>query len=96
MGIGWLTWELTGSAGLLGVVAFAGMIPVSLVAPFAGVLADRYGHRVMSIVAGLASGTVTLALALLTLNETITVPLLLMLSILQGIGFGMEFPHVRR
>lgn len=92
LGIGWLTWELTGSAGLLGVVAFAGMIPVSLVAPFAGVLADRYGHRAMSIVAGLASGTVTLALAFLTLNETITVPLLLILSILQGIGFGMEFP----
>ena len=42
LGIGWLTWDLTGSAGLLGVVAFAGMIPVTLVAPVAGVLADRY------------------------------------------------------
>ena len=41
LGIGWLTWELTGSAGWLGIVAFAGMIPVTLVSPFAGVLADR-------------------------------------------------------
>lgn len=92
LGIGWLTWELTESAGLLGVVAFAGMIPVTLVAPFAGVLADRYGHRRMSIIAGLASGTVTLTLAMLTLTGNVTVPLLLLLSVLQGVGFGTEFP----
>lgn len=92
LGIGWLTWDLTGSAGLLGVVAFAGMIPVTLVAPFAGVLADRYGHRRMAIIAGVASGTVTLTLALLTLSGNITVPLLLLLSVLQGVGFGTEFP----
>lgn len=92
LGIGWLTWDLTESAGLLGVVAFAGMIPVMLVAPFAGVLADRYGHRRMAIIAGVASGSVTLILALLTLTGNITVPLLLFLSVLQGIGFGTEFP----
>ena len=65
LGVGWLTWDLTGSAGLLGVVAFAGMIPVTLVAPVAGVLADRYGHRQIAILAGVTGGTVTLALALL-------------------------------
>ncbi|NBP74258.1 MAG: MFS transporter, partial [Alphaproteobacteria bacterium] len=92
LGIGWLTWDLTESAGLLGVVVFAGMIPVTLVAPFAGVLADRYGHRRMAIIAGLASGTVTLTMALLTLSGDITVPLLLLLSVLQGVGFGTEFP----
>ena len=92
LGIGWLTWDLTGSAGLLGVVAFAGMIPVTLVAPFAGVLADRYGHRRMAIISGVAGGTVTLILALLTLSGNITVLLLLFLSVLQGVGFGTEFP----
>lgn len=92
LGIGWLTWDLTGSAGLLGIVAFAGMIPVTLVAPFAGVFADRYGHRRMAILSGLASGTVTLTLALLVLADNITVPLLLFLSVLQGVGFGTEFP----
>ena len=91
LGIGWLTWELTGSTGLLGVVAFAGMIPVTLVAPFAGVLADRCGHRPVAIISGLASGTVTLTLAVLTLAEAITVPILLLLSVLQGVGFGTEF-----
>lgn len=92
LGIGWLTWELTGSAAWLGIVAFAGMIPVTLVSPIAGVLADRVGHRQMAMVAGVAGGCVTLALAVLTIGGLTTVPILLGLSILQGIAFGTEFP----
>ena len=92
LGIGWLTWELTGSAAWLGIVAFAGMIPVSLIAPFSGALADRYGHRRMAITAGMAGGLVTLALGVLALAGLMTVPLLLALSVLQGLLFGIEFP----
>ncbi len=40
LGIGWLTWELTGSAGWLGIIAFTGMIPVMVVAPFGGALLE--------------------------------------------------------
>ena len=80
LGVGWLTWDLTGSAGLLGVVAFAGMIPVTLVAPVAGVLADRYGHRQGAILAGVAGGTVTLVLALLTVAVNFVVDWMLHLS----------------
>lgn len=92
LGIGWLTWELTGSAGWLGIVAFAGMIPVTLVSPIAGVMADRVGHRQMAIAAGVAGGLVTMTLALLTIGGMTTVPILLGLSILQGVAFGVEFP----
>ncbi|CAN0437803.1 unnamed protein product [Discosporangium mesarthrocarpum] len=92
LGIGWLTWELTGSAGWLGIVAFAGMIPVTLVSPFAGVLADRHGHRQMAMLAGVFGGSVTVILALLTIYGETTIPILLGLSILQGVAFGTEFP----
>ena len=92
LGIGWLTWELTGSAAWLGIVAFAGMIPVTFVAPFGGALADRYGHRRMAIAAGAVGSTTTLALALLTLLGEMTVPRLIAFSALQGIFFGLEFP----
>ena len=92
LGVGWLTWELTGSAGLLGVIAFAGMIPVALIAPLAGVLADRYGHRRVAILAGVTGGTFTLLMALITLYGAMTIPVLLFLSVLQGIAFGVEFP----
>lgn len=92
LGIGWLTWELTGSAGWLGIVAFAGMIPVTLVSPFAGVLADRHGHRQMAMLAGVFGGSVTAALAVLTIYGETTILILLGLSILQGVAFGTEFP----
>jgi MFS family permease len=39
--IGWLTYRLSGSAWLLGVVAFCANIFILLLGPFAGVLADR-------------------------------------------------------
>ena len=92
LGIGWLTWELTQSAAWLGIVAFAGMIPVTVVSPVAGVYADRLGHRQMAIISGAAGGTVTLTMALLAIAGLMTIPLLLALSVLQGIAFGVEFP----
>src|SRR6202041_3602342 len=40
----WLVYRLTGSSLLLGTVAFAGQIPVFLLAPIGGMVADR-GNR---------------------------------------------------
>jgi hypothetical protein len=43
----WLVYRLTHSALLLGTVGFASRIPTFLLAPLAGVLADRWNrHRV--------------------------------------------------
>lgn len=92
LGMGWLTWELTGSAGWLGIVAFAGMMPVMLVAPLGGALADRYGHRPTAIWGGLAGSAVTMAVAVLALTGQMTVAVLLFLNVLQGLAFGAEFP----
>src|SRR2546421_8776163 len=41
----WLVYKLTGSALLLGVVGFAGQIPSFILAPFAGVLVDRWSRQ---------------------------------------------------
>ena len=46
----WLVYRLTGSALLLGVVGFCGQIPTLLLAPFAGVLVDRWDrHRILVV-----------------------------------------------
>src|SRR6187397_2948231 len=46
----WLIYRLTGSALLLGVLGFAGQIPSFLLAPFAGVLVDRWSrHRLLVV-----------------------------------------------
>jgi MFS family permease len=39
--VGWLTWELTGSATWLGVIAFMDLAPALVVSPIAGAYADR-------------------------------------------------------
>ena len=41
----WLTWRLTESAWLLGVVAFCGNVGMLVLGPFAGVLVDRVNRR---------------------------------------------------
>ena len=46
----WLVYRLTGSAFLLGVVGFTSQIPTFLLAPVAGVLADRWNRRRLLIV----------------------------------------------
>jgi MFS family permease len=44
----WLIYRLTGSAALLGLIGFAGQIPIFVIAPFGGVVADRLNrHRVL-------------------------------------------------
>src|SRR5450759_1805488 len=41
----WLVYRLTGSAFMLGVVGFTSQIPTFMLAPVAGVLADRWNRR---------------------------------------------------
>ena len=43
--MGWLTYRLSGSAWLLGVVAFCANVGILVFGPFAGVLADRVDRR---------------------------------------------------
>ena len=47
----WLVFLLTGSAAQLGAVAFAGGILSLLLAPFGGILSDRYPRRTIIVLA---------------------------------------------
>src|SRR6202007_1132221 len=61
----WLVYRLTGSSLLVGPVAFVSQIPIFLLAPVAGIVADRWNrHR---IVIATQSASMVLALTLATL-----------------------------
>jgi len=48
--LSWLVYRLTHSALMLGVVSGAGQLPVLLLAPFAGVVVDRWDrHRLLMV-----------------------------------------------
>ena len=89
---GWLVYRLTGSALLLGTVSFAGQIPTFLLAPFAGVWVDRLDRRQVLVWTQTLSMVQSLTLAALTLSGHITIPLLLVLSVMQGCINAFDMP----
>ncbi|NLX05050.1 MAG: MFS transporter [Phycisphaerae bacterium] len=90
--LAWLVYGLTDSEWMLGVVGFAGMICTFLLAPVAGVLADRVNRR------GLIVGTQALAmtqaflLAGLTLSGGIAVWQIIALSAVLGLINAFDIP----
>lgn len=88
----WLVYRLSHSAIALGAVSFAGQIPTFILAPLAGVLVDRWNkHRVLVVTQILALIQSAL-LAAFTLSGTITVPIVLALSIFQGLINAFDMP----
>jgi len=47
--IGWMAWELTGSASFVGLVAALSLLPIFLTGPFFGVLIDRTNIKLAAI-----------------------------------------------
>src|SRR3954454_15015750 len=88
----WLVYRLTGSELLLGIVGFCGQIPTMILAPFAGVLVDRWDRHRLLVITQVLSMLQTLALAILTLQHVITVPWLLALQIAQGVINAFDTP----
>lgn len=88
----WLIFRLTHSAMLLGLVGFAGQIPVFIFAPFAGVWVDRWNrHRVLVATQVLAM-LQSFALAALALSGRITAWEILWLSAFQGLINAFDMP----
>ncbi len=90
--LSWLIYRLTGSALLLGVVAFATQIPTSFVAPFAGVIADRLDRKKLLLGTQVLSMVQALVLAALVLTGTILTWHIVALSLFIGIINSFDMP----
>lgn len=88
----WLAYDLTGSAFMLGLVAAARALPQLLLAPLAGVAADRYDKRQVLLISQCALVVVAFAAAVLVQLDLMTVWLLTLLSLLQGVAFPFTMP----
>ncbi|HKR66962.1 MAG TPA: MFS transporter, partial [Thermoanaerobaculia bacterium] len=88
----WLVYRLTGSELLLGITGFAGQIPLLLLAPFGGVLVDRWNRHRMLVVTQILSALQSLALAVLALSGRITVAEVIALQVVQGIINAFDTP----
>jgi MFS family permease len=88
----WLVYRLTGSALLLGTVAFASQIPVFLLAPIGGALADRVDRRKILIFTQSAMMFLTFILAWVTLSHRVKIWQVVTLAALTGVVNAIDLP----
>ena len=68
----WLIYRMTGSGALLGLLGFVGQIPIFLLSPLAGLVADRWPRRRVVIATQTASMLLAFILAALTMTGHIS------------------------
>jgi MFS family permease len=88
----WLVYRLTGSTVLLGVVGFCGQIPVFLLAPIGGTVADRFNRHRILVATQTAAMILASILATLTLTHRIEVWHLFALAALLGLVNAFDIP----
>jgi MFS family permease len=88
----WLVYRLTGSSLLLGTVAFAGQIPVFLLAPIGGMVADRWNRQRVVIATQASSMVLAGILAVLTLTGRVKVWEVVVLAALMGAVNAFDIP----
>jgi MFS family permease len=88
----WLVYRLTGSSLLLGTVAFAGQIPVFLLAPIGGMVADRWNRQRVVIATQACSMVLAGILAVLTLTGRVKVWEVVVLAALMGAVNAFDIP----
>ncbi|KAA0895177.1 MFS transporter [Oryzomonas rubra] len=88
----WLVYRLTGSAFLLGVIGFTSQIPTLLIAPVAGVLADRWDRRRLLMINQTFAMFQAAFLATAVLAGFAQIWLIVLLSLLLGTITAFEIP----
>jgi MFS family permease len=88
----WLVYRMTGSALLLGTVGFASQIPVFIMAPIGGIVADRNSRRRVVICTQIASMVLAAVLALLTLSGRIQVWQIMVIAAGLGVVNAFDIP----
>ena len=86
----WLVYRLTSSSFLLGAVGFTSQFPTFLIAPFAGVIADRVSRKNILLITQILYMIQSFILAILVLNRSITIWHILILSLVTGIISGFD------
>jgi len=88
----WAVYRMTGSEVLLGVVGFASSIPSFLLAPFAGVLIDRWSRYRVMLVTQIISMIQAGILAWLSLTGNLEIWHIIVLSVALGIINTFDMP----
>jgi MFS family permease len=92
VGQSWLVLQLTGSGAALGTVVAAQTLPVLLLGPYGGVVADRVDKRRLMIMLQSIMGLLALILGVLVLTHEVNLWQVYVLAILLGLNNCFENP----
>jgi len=90
--LAWLVLELSGSPLAVGALAFWRFVPFTLFSLAAGVMADRLETRKLVMGTQAAAMVISIALAVVTLTGTATLPIVYVLAALGGIALAFDAP----
>lgn len=90
--VSWLAYRLTGSAIILGTVAFCGQMPVFFLSPFTGALGDRWSRRNILFATQIFSMVQAFTFFILTFTGHITPWQIVVLSLALGVINSFEMP----
>jgi MFS family permease len=88
----WLIYRITGSGALLGLLGFVGQMPIFVLSPVAGLVADRWPRQKVVIATQTSSMTLAFILAALTMTHHILVWEIIVLATLLGIINAFDVP----
>src|ERR1700736_6299480 len=88
----WLVLSLTHSSTMLGVIVALQTLPVLLLAPYGGVIADRVDKRRLMIVLQSAMGLQAVALGVLTITGAVRLWEIAVLAVVLGLNNAFEAP----
>lgn len=92
LAVGWLTWQLTQSELWLGIIVAANVLPTIFLGVFAGVTADRFGHRNQLAVATYFGGVIATLIAVLFFLDLLTIEWLVILTVASGVSRAFNVP----
>lgn len=90
--MGWLTYRITNSAWLLGVVAFASQIPMLALGPLGGLWSDRFDRRKLLIAIQILAMLQAAALATFCFTGSIAIGHLIGFALLLGCINAVDMP----
>ena len=85
-------WDLTESAGWVGLAGFAQIMPMAVVGPVGGAIADRYQRRTVLLVTQSLQATTATGLALLWFSGVRSPGAYVAMSVLVGLMAGLNLP----
>lgn len=89
---GWLMWEMTNSAGYLGLLAFCRGFPIMVFTLFGGALADRFERRRLMQATQSFAMILALLLALLVATGLVQIWQVLAIATLRGVMMSVNLP----